>query len=134
MGTIKPGLKANIIVADGPLFDADTKLVEHWVSGKPTIMLDRDAVDISGEYDISFSGYGDELKHISVTEGWKAEQVINDTTKKKVSISLDNRTVVLGFDSETGPLRLTGNVWMESRIWGGCGLRCQMVLGLRGAR
>ena len=119
VGTIKPGLKANIIVADGPLFDSDTKLVEHWVGGSPTIMYDRDAVDISGEYDISFGGYGDELKHISVTEGWKAEEVINDTTKKKVSITLDNRTIVLGFDSETGPLRLTGNVWMDSRIWEG---------------
>ena len=119
VGMIKPGLKANIIVADGPLFDSETKLIEHWVSGSPTIMLDRDAVDISGEYDISFGGYGDELKRISVTEGWKAEEVINDTTKKKVSIALDNRTVVLGFDTETGPLRLTGNVWMDSRIWEG---------------
>ncbi|MDA1383002.1 MAG: amidohydrolase family protein, partial [Bacteroidetes bacterium] len=119
VGTIKQGLKANIIVADGPLFDSDTKLVEHWVGGSPTIMQDRDAVDISGEYDISFGGYGDELKQISVTEGWKAEEVINDTTKKKVSITLDNRTIVLGFDSETGPLRLTGNVWMDSRIWEG---------------
>ena len=119
VGTIKPGLKANIIVTDGPLFNTETKLIEHWVSGSPTIMLDRNAVDISGEYDISFSGYSDELKHISVTEGWKAIEIINDTTKNKVSISLDNRTVVLGFDSEKGSFRLTGNVWMDSRIWEG---------------
>ena len=119
VGAIRPGLRANIIVSDGPIFDSQTQLVEHWVSGVPTIMLDRDAIDISGDYDISLGGYGDEIKHIVVTENVKATHIINDTTDQKVSISLDNRTIVLGFDSEEGPIRLTGNVWMDSRIWEG---------------
>jgi imidazolonepropionase-like amidohydrolase len=119
VGAIRPGLRANILVSDGPIFDTDTKLVEHWVSGLPTIMLDRDAVEITGEYDISLSGFGDEIKHIIVSPGFKASQIINDSTEQNVSISIDNRTIVLGFESEDGPLRLTGNVWMDSRIWEG---------------
>lgn len=119
VGTIRPGLRANIIVSDGPIFEPETKLIEHWVNGFPTIMLDRDAVDVSGEYDISLSGYGDEIKHISVTPEIKATHVINDSTEQKVTLSLDNRTIVLGFESEEGPIRLTGNVWMDSRIWEG---------------
>ena len=119
VGAIRPGLRANIIVSDGPIFEPETKLVEHWVSGVPTIMHDRNAVDVSGDYDISLSGYGDEIKHIVVTEDVKATHIINDSTEQKVSILLDNRTIVLGFESDEGPLRLTGNVWMDSRIWEG---------------
>ena len=133
VGSIKPGLKANILVTDGPLFDKETKLVEHWVSGTPTIMFDRDAVDISGEYDISIGNLtgSDGIKHIVVKgksskvgsdKGWSATHEVNDTTSHNVSVSLDNRTIVLGFETDNGPLRLTGNVWMESRIWEGAAL------------
>ena len=52
---------------------------------------------------------------------WKATWMVNDTTEVKVPLSLDNRTVVLRLATEDGPIRLTGNVWMESRIWEGSG-------------
>ena len=46
---------------------------------------------------------------------------MNDTTEVKVPLTLDNRTVVFRLATEDGPIRLTGNVWMESRIWEGSG-------------
>ncbi|PCJ81669.1 MAG: amidohydrolase [Bacteroidetes bacterium] len=137
LGSIKVGLKANVLVTDGPIFEEETKLIEHWVSGTPTIIFDRDAVNISGEYNISIGGgldggeSSDKLRHIKVTgapgkvgtdKGWTATHIVDDTTSHKVSISLDNRTIVLGFETDEGPLRLTGNVWMDSRIWEGAAL------------
>ena len=41
VGSISDGLMANVIVTDGPLFEDKTKIVEHWVSGEPTIIIDR---------------------------------------------------------------------------------------------
>ena len=53
VGSLKRGLMANVIVADGPLFDKETKLVEHWVSGEPTILVDRNALDLGGNYSLT---------------------------------------------------------------------------------
>ena len=52
---------------------------------------------------------------------WKASWAVNDSTDKKVALTLDNRTVVFRIPTDDGPIRLTGNVWMESRIWEGSG-------------
>jgi imidazolonepropionase-like amidohydrolase len=123
VGSLRDGLMANIIVMDGPMFDESSKIVEHWVSGEPTIISDRNAVDITGEYNFTL-GSSSFVLSVKGEEGkWNATEQVNDTTEKKVTISLDGRNLVMKFTREEGSVRLTGNVWMDSRIWEGTAIK-----------
>jgi hypothetical protein len=119
VGSLNPGTMANLIVMDGPMFDDKSKMVEHWVSGDPTILIDRHAVDLSGTYNLTVGTSAMDLLVGGSTGKWKATEVVNDSTKNKVDLSLDGRTVVMALKKDEGVLRLTGNVWMDSRIWEG---------------
>ena len=121
LGSLREGHVANVLVTDGPLFDASTHLVEHYVGGNATPMRDRHPLDLAGSYNVNV----DDSVYVVTVEGdpgkWKATWSVNDSTEVKVPLTLDNRTVVFRLATEEGPIRLTGNVWMESRIWEGSG-------------
>ena len=121
LGSLRQGSVANVLVTDGPLFASSTHLVEHYVGGNPTPMRDRHPLDLSGSYNVNV----DDSVYVLSVQGelgkWKASWTVNDSTEVKVPLTLDNRTVVLRLATEDGPIRLTGNVWMESRIWEGSG-------------
>ena len=121
LGSLKQGRVANVLVTDGPLFARGTHIVEHWVAGQATPMRDRHPLDLAGSYNVNVedSVYAVEVK--GEPHAWKASWTVNDSTDKKVALTLDNRTVVFRIPTEDGPIRLTGNVWMESRIWEGSG-------------
>ena len=119
VGSLESGLMANVIVADGPLFEKETKLVEHWVSGEPTILVDRNALDLGGNYSLTIGANTADLVVEGEVGKWKAKEQVNDSTSNKVDISLDGRSVVLGLKKDDGLTRLTGNIWMDSRIWEG---------------
>ena len=115
LGSLKEGRVANVLVTDGPLFEASTHVVEHWVAGKATSLRDRHPLQLGGTYTLTMNDSVMALSIKGEPGSWKATWMVNDTTEKKVSLSLDNRTVVLGIPTDDGPIRLTGNVWMESR-------------------
>ena len=121
LGSLRQGSVANVLVADGPLFASSTHLVEHYVGGNPTPMRDRHPLDLTGSYNVNV----DDSVYVVAVKGepgkWKASWTVNDSTEVKVPLTLDNRTVVMRLATEEGPIRLTGNVWMESRIWEGSG-------------
>ncbi|MDA0940669.1 MAG: amidohydrolase family protein [Bacteroidetes bacterium] len=121
LGSLRAGRVANVLVTDGPLFESGTHLVEHWVAGQPTPMRDRHPLDLAGTYNVNV----DDSVYVVAVKGepgkWKASWTVNDSTDVKVPLTLDNRTVVLRLATNDGPIRLTGNVWMESRIWEGTG-------------
>jgi imidazolonepropionase-like amidohydrolase len=119
VGSLREGLMANIIVMDGPMFDESSEIVEHWVSGEPTIISDRNAVDITGNYNFTL-GANTFVLSVDGEEGkWTATEQVNDTIEKKVTISLDGRTLVMQLTRDEGSVRIVGNVWMDSRIWEG---------------
>ena len=121
LGSLREGHVANVLVTDGPLFETSTHLVEHYVGGNATPMRDRHPLDLAGSYNVNV----DDSVYVVNVEGdpgkWKATWKVNDSTEVKVPLTLDNRTVVFRLSTEEGPIRLTGNVWMESRIWEGSG-------------
>ena len=121
LGSLRKGSVANVLVTDGPLFEASTHVVEHYVGGNPTPMRDRHPLDLTGSYNINVDDSVYVVKVSGEPGTWKASWTLNDTTEVKVPLTLDNRTVVLRLATEEGPIRLTGNVWMESRIWEGSG-------------
>ena len=125
VGSISPGLMANVIVTDGPLFEKKTKIVEHWVSGEPTILFDRNALDLKGEYSLTIGTFAIDLIIEGEIGKWKATEQVNDSTTKKIDLKLDGRTVVMSISKEKGLIRMTGNIWMDSRIWEGTAVDAQ---------
>lgn len=119
VGSISKGSMANVLVTDGPLFEKETKLIEHWVSGEATIMVDRNALDLKGDYTLTVGVNTVDLSIAGSTGKWKATEQVNDTTTKSVDLKLDGRTVVMSLKRDEGLLRMTGNIWMDSRIWEG---------------
>ena len=121
LGSLNVGSVSNVLVADGPLFESNTKLVEHWVAGEPTPMRDRHPLDLTGSYDVNVNDSVYVVRVQGEAGAWKATWALNDSTDRKVPLTLDHRTVVMRIPGDEGPIRLTGNVWMESRIWEGSG-------------
>ena len=119
VGSISDGLMANVIVTDGPLFESKTKIVEHWVSGEPTILIDRNALDLNGVYSLTIGSNSIDLNVKGEIGKWSATEQVNDTTSKKIDLKLDGRTVVMSIQRDEGLIRMTGNIWMDSRIWEG---------------
>ena len=62
-------------------------MLEHWVSGEPTIINDRHAVLLSGKYDLTV---GDDAFVLSVdgeTAKWQGTIEVNDAAKISVKLA-----------------------------------------------
>ncbi len=56
MGTVEPGRMANLVVVEGgPLFGADTKVIDVWVAGRRTEVTKAPAITIDGECTLALS-------------------------------------------------------------------------------
>jgi imidazolonepropionase-like amidohydrolase len=126
VGQIKPGLEANLLITDGPIFDASTVLYEHWIQGQQHLYQDRKTVDVRGMYDVTLDQQIWRMEVKGSAEKPKAHLLL-DSTEFRLGLELDGRTVGLDFTLDTlgldGWWRASGNVWMDSRIWEGKGQR-----------
>ena len=52
IGALKKGAYANFIVTNGTLFEPKTKIYENWVQGQPHVLIDRNIIDIDGDYSL----------------------------------------------------------------------------------
>jgi hypothetical protein len=95
LGSLNVGSVSNVLVADGPLFESTTKLVEHWVAGEPTPMRDRHPLDLTGSYDVNVNDSMYVVRVQGEAGAWKATWAVNDSTDRKVPLTLDHRTVVM---------------------------------------
>lgn len=126
VGALRLGMEANILVTDGPVFHTEARLMEHWVQGSQNVYVDRNALDVRGDYDLTLE---DQVLSLSVSGemGAPRSYFTLDSSKIKVEINQDGRTLTLGFQMDTlgfdGWWRATGNAWMDSRIWEGTGQR-----------
>ena len=126
VGALRPGMEANVLVTDGPVFHSEAQLMEHWVQGKQNVYVDRNALDLRGEYDVTLE---DQVLELSVEGevGALRAYFTLDSAQFGVKLNQDSRTLTLGFQLDTlgfdGRWRATGNAWMDSRIWEGTGQR-----------
>jgi imidazolonepropionase-like amidohydrolase len=126
VGRIAQGLEANVLITDGPIFHPDAQLLENWVQGEQHTYVNRDEVDVRGTYNLAVA---DRVLSLEVTGELSKPKakVIIDSTDYKVDFAPDGRSVSLGMQLDTlgldGWWRLSGNVWMDSRIWEGRGQR-----------
>ena len=122
LGSLRKGSVANVLVTDGPLFESSTHLVEHYVGGNPTPMRDRHPLDLHRQ--LQRQRGRQRVRGDCQGRTWQVESVLDGERfhgGERAPLTLDNRTVVFRLATEEGPIRLTGNVWMESRIWEGSG-------------
>jgi hypothetical protein len=94
--------------------------------GQQNVYVDRNALDIRGDYDVTLD---DQVLALTVEGEQDAPRghFSLDSTKVKVKLDQDGRTLTLGFQFDTlgidGWWRATGNAWSDSRIWEGKGQR-----------
>ncbi len=56
MGTVEPGRLANLVVTDGPLFDAETEIVETWVAGERYEFSRKPQREATGNWKLQIAG------------------------------------------------------------------------------
>lgn len=112
VGALKAGMIANFIITSGDLFDEKTIIYENWVKGNPYRIVDYNAIDVRGNYDLSYgNGRTVKLKIEGEPDKLKAT-VSQDTAKTPATVSLSGDAVTINFNPKetTGTLRLTGHV------------------------
>ena len=128
LGSLRPGRWANFIVTDGPVFGEGTTWFETWVQGQAQVMHDRTAPDLRGAYDVVLSGTPVRLEVTGTAVAPKARLrlpglPVDSAGKVAVTLRREGRTVSLQFPGDSlgfpGTVRMTGEVWMDSRIWEG---------------
>jgi imidazolonepropionase-like amidohydrolase len=113
LGKLQAGMIANFIVTSGNLFDEKTIIYENWIQGNPYKINDYNAVDVRGNYELS---YGPErtihqLKIEGEPEKLKGT-VVSDTSKTSASINVNGNAISITFNpkNSSGTVRLTGNI------------------------
>lgn len=136
IGALRIGMQANFIITSGNIFESGTIIHENWVQGEAFILSERGVIDLAGTYNLNLNKKiyslkvegepGEQKASIellkSVKEDGKTRQ---DTVDVKVNLSLSHNQINLQFnpddESYSGVIRLSGVVYLESRIWEGKG-------------
>lgn len=104
-GSLKKGKIANFIVTSGDLFNDETIILENWVAGKPYMIRDSHAKNITGEYELSITG-SKKLKLAVSGPTWQPKAfVTEDTTQIAAEISWENTSLLLKFTLPGKPAR-----------------------------
>jgi len=125
LGSLEKGKIANFLIADGPLFDSSTHLLENWIQGHRNVLQTKNQWEISGNYEITNTSHQLLLKQED--KKVTAEIKIDAQTKKKAEFILDDRLFALqyqeedknsekriqGYVSNIEPLTLTGKIYHE---------------------
>ncbi len=108
VGSLKNGALANFTITDGNIFSSSTKIYESWVKGNVMTIIDMEATDRSGMYELSLDGKTFNVE-ISGTEGaHKAKVMMGDSTIASTA-EIDDVSISLTFDpSDNGDFRLSG--------------------------
>ncbi len=121
LGSLKNGRFANLIIADGDLFE-DGEILETWVKGDQFVIKEKETTGLAGEYSLQV---GADSYNVVVSEkGGKLSGKIevNDSTSITVKINVSGERVALSFtpDGEDNKTRLSG--WRTTDTeWKGTG-------------
>ncbi len=121
IGSLSRGKIANFIITSGNIFDKKTKIYHNWVSGKPYVFSNLDAVDLNGMYDLKVGEQNYSLKVTDSDSKAKMQIIVNDTTNINVKHTYQNGLISLSFtpDGEKKIVRLSGVV--DDNVWSGSG-------------
>lgn len=111
VGSLKKGMLANFIVTSGNLFDEKTTIYENWVLGRGYEIVDMNAADFAGKYELSLNGSSYSLEITGKPGSQKAKIKANDTTSVDVKSKIDGQNISLSFQpqkGQEGSIRLSG--------------------------
>jgi imidazolonepropionase-like amidohydrolase len=116
VGSLKKGAQANFFITSDNVFEDDAVMYETWVQGKPYMMTDKDAPDMSGTYSLSV---GSDTYQMEVKGAPGKQQfmlVENDTTQRNMDAKIQGEMLTLNFTPEKDSeqrLRLSG--WLSGQ-------------------
>ncbi len=121
IGALKKGYSADFFITSRSVFEEEVSVLQHWVSGEPTIFADLAQPDFRGNYILSAGNKtftvkfsGDAIK--------PAGQVSGDTAKKNLSYTMVNNLITFSFLYDSlHPLRATGQYDASTRQFEGQG-------------
>lgn len=128
VGTLRPGMLANLIVTSEHLFSAKNRILETWVAGARFAQAPVDQEDPRGTFDLNLRSVILRLKVTGEVDKPEAEvsRPAPDSTRVRASLSLKNDGVTLWFAGDkfgfNGPVRLNGMIHDRGGIWDGQGL------------
>ena len=120
LGSVDKGKTANIIVADGDLFDKDTKIIDVWVTGNVHSANKKPEVDPRGNWALTinsgdFSGEPLELTIEGEVKKLKGSIEVDDSTSVELKkAALDQRRLTVNFAG--GNLGMDGVVRMSAAV------------------
>lgn len=122
LGSLEPGKLANFLIADGDLFEADTRLLETWIKGEKFEV--SKPVDLTpGTYQLLVADM-DEMLDVSFKKNkYTAKYKAADDAKKstaKVELAIDDGYLTLRVTDGNQITRLAG--WREGSLWKGEGI------------
>jgi len=121
LGALKKGFYANFIITNKPLFEEESAIMQHWVSGEPTSYVDLNAADIRGNYTLSIAEKTYSLKFTGDQSKPKGTLSI-DTNKKNLNYTFANNFLTFSFLIDTtNVVRGTGNYDKVAKSFDGKG-------------
>ena len=100
VGRLKEGMIANFLITSDPIFEENASIYENWIQGKPFIIQDMDALDLSGKYALTVGDMSYSLNITGKPGKQKWELMLNDTTTLPVNASVEKKTLTLSFSPD----------------------------------
>jgi len=124
LGSLEAGRIANFVVASGNVFDSDVTIYQNWIQGKPYVINDMNAPDLSGNYVLAFNEESYDLQISGKPGKNQAKIQLNDTTDVKVKLAVEEEMVNLSFKlddekAESKTVALSG--WISGNNLAGMG-------------
>ncbi len=123
IGTIEKGKVANLLVASGDIFDAETTIFHNWVQGQLYELANPANGDLRGSYALSLAGIGEYTLSIKGTVGAPQSELVLQNDTLKIPVVLDRsgggNLVTMRFAKKSGAkgeMSLTG--WIDSKTSG----------------
>ncbi len=114
LGTLQQGKIANILVTDGDYFNEKTKLVEHWVAGTAYPILNKNQIDLRGNYRLMLAN-NETYQLLIDGDRWEPKaMLLIDTLKKEVAFTQHAATISFVVILDNNPkskayIRFVGN-------------------------
>ncbi len=115
LGSLHKGMMANFLITSGNIFAEDAIIYENWIEGKPFVMADKDAGDLSGVYALTVGNQSYNME-VSGKPGKQDFKLTMDTTTLKANADMQDEMITLTFTPDKDKkaiTRLSG--WMEGK-------------------
>lgn len=122
-GSLKKGMIASFLITSGNIFDDDAVIYENWIQGKPFVLADKDASDLSGEYTLNIGEQTYKMQISGKPGKQQFKLVMEDTTSTLISTDIRGDMVTLTFPDKEKKERTRLSGWLDGKNIRGRGQR-----------